>query len=327
MSHRASDQPLVASVVIATFNRVALLTRLLQQLGRQSLSPARFEVIVVDDGSANPVRDAALALEPPYSLRVERQANQGAAAARHRGAQLARGELLVFIDDDMQVAADFLAQHLACHEATSSPLAVLGEIRPDPAIGSLPLFERYQARMLDLFAAGARDGSLVPTGRHLYTGNVSMRRVDYLATGGFDSHFKQSEDVELGIRLEKVGVSFRFSELPFVLHGSDHTRLSTWLERSFRYGVYDLRLARKHPDVSNVNPFRFLREVNLLSRPFLATSIVFPPASKFLSAIAIRTALAIDRLGLESLALNATTLVFGMEYFRGVREEEGSLAF
>jgi GT2 family glycosyltransferase/serine acetyltransferase len=325
MSDRPFDHALVASVVIPTFNRLALLTRLLQQLGRQTVPADRFEVIVVDDGSLVKAKDSVPRLGLPPGVRFEEQLNQGAAAARHHGARLARGNVLIFIDDDMQVSPDFIAQHLACHEATSLPLVVLGEIRPDPAIGSLPLFERYEARMLDLFAATVRDGSTVPTGRHLYTGNVSMRRNDYAATGGFDASFKQSEDVELGIRLEKAGAGFHFAEQAFVLHGSDHTRLSSWLERAFRYGIYDLRLARKHPDVSNVNPFRFLGEVSPLSLPLLLSAIVLPSGAQLLSSAAIRTALAIDRLGLPSLAVKGTTLAFGIEYFAGIRNEEGGV--
>ncbi|MBF5042609.1 glycosyltransferase [Aggregicoccus sp. 17bor-14] len=310
------------SVVMATYNRLPLLLRLLEQLGRQSLAPSRFEVVVVDDGSRERVVPALQARAWPFHLEVVEQENAGPAAARQAGVQRARAELLVIVDDDMQVAEDFLAQHLALHPEGSRNVA-LGLIRPDENLGRMPLFERYHSRMLEMFVSDVREGRLVPRGDHLYTGNVSLRREDFLAAGGFDRSLKRSEDVELGIRLEKLGCRIVFSELPYVIHGSDHTKLDTWLKRALHYGVFDLRIARKHPDVQNASPWRFLGMVNPLSRPLLGLALVAPRISQGLAAVAIRTGLAVDRLGQERLAIAAATLVYGMEYYRGVREETG----
>ena len=92
-----------------------LLQRLLAQLARQTLPASDFEVVVVDDGSREPVAPHLEKLTLPFSLRVETHANAGAAAARHRGVLAARGEVVLITDDDMQVAGDFLARHLARH--------------------------------------------------------------------------------------------------------------------------------------------------------------------------------------------------------------------
>ncbi len=127
------------SVVVATYNRAELIQRLLHQLARQTLPASDFEVVVVDDGSREPVAPVLEQLELPYGLRVETQANAGAAAARHRGVLAARGEVVLITDDDMQVAEDFLARHLARHPRGSRNV-VIGGIRPDPAISDMPLF-------------------------------------------------------------------------------------------------------------------------------------------------------------------------------------------
>jgi glycosyltransferase involved in cell wall biosynthesis len=73
------------SVVVATHDRPALLARLLEQLARQTLPATDFEVVVVDDGSAEPVAPALAARSFPYALRVETQANAGAAEGRGSG--------------------------------------------------------------------------------------------------------------------------------------------------------------------------------------------------------------------------------------------------
>src|SRR3954465_3561273 len=90
------------SVVIATFNRQDLLRRLLEQLDTQTIAPAHYEVIAVDDGSKEDTREPLPGLKTRYALRIERQQNSGAAVARQRGVDLARGKIIVVVDDDMQ---------------------------------------------------------------------------------------------------------------------------------------------------------------------------------------------------------------------------------
>src|SRR5690348_15978672 len=135
------------SVVIATFNRHEKLFALLDDLEAQSLAMDQFEVRVVDDGSSVPVTVSPRS----YALFVERQPNRGAAAARNKGASSARGDILVFVDDDMRLPREFLERHLHAHTRTDRAV-VLGRIERDPNL-RMPLFERWHAEMLDRMAA------------------------------------------------------------------------------------------------------------------------------------------------------------------------------
>ncbi|MCP3103027.1 glycosyltransferase [Myxococcus sp. K15C18031901] len=310
------------SVVIATYNRLPLITRLLELLGAQTLPADRFEVVVVDDGSKEPVREPLSALKTPYALRVEVQANAGAAAARHRGVLAARGDIVLVTDDDMQVAPDFLERHLA-HHPEGSRHVVLGRIRPDPSIGDMPLFERWYAYLNHRMAEELSTPGARVRGNHLFTGNVSFHRADYVGVGGFDKSLGQSEDVELGVRLEKAGCAFVFASDAYVLHGSDHVSFERWLKRAHRYGMFDTQVARKHPEVRGLNPWRLLFETNPLARPLLAATLVAPEATRVLTRTVMRAAQAADKLGLEKAAFAGTSVVYGMEYLRGARNEAG----
>lgn len=311
------------SVVMATYNRGALLKDLLNDLSKQTYPIANFEVIVVDDGSKEPVAPMLADFKPPYTFRLEAQKNAGAAAARHKGVELAEGEIVIITDDDMTLPPDFIEQHVRCHDQGAT--VVLGQICPAAGLEKMPVFERFHAYQLDRFVTGVREGRIKVRGVHVCTGNLSFRRADYFAVGGFDRSLGRSEDRELGVRLEKAGAKLVFCEEAKVVHGSDHADLNVWLRRAYNYGVFDRRIATKHPELEIADPWRFFFLVNPVSRPLLLLSVTAPKAGEKLSRLAMNAALKADENGAKKAAVFGTTLCYGIEYFRGMRADAGSL--
>ena len=310
------------SVVVATYNRANLLRDLLGDLEKQTLAPSSFEVLIVDDGSKTPVKPELAGQATSFALRVIEQANAGPAAARDRGIIEAKADVILIIDDDMRLPPALLEEHLRRHRAGHS--VVLGHIRAAQRLRQMPLFERFHAQQLDRQVAAFRTG-LPARGVHLCTGNVSFRRADYLAVGGFDRSLARSEDRDLGIRLEQAGARFTFAEDAYTVHESDHTSLELWLKRAFLYGIYDSRIGAKHGDVPSVSPWRFLFLVHPVSRPLLLATTAVPGAGKLAARGLMAFCDWLDERGLERAALKGTTLVYGIEYFRGMREQAGSL--
>src|SRR6185369_12818569 len=89
------------SVVIPTFNRLPRLQRVLSALAEQTVSASEFEVVVVSDGSTDGTDDYLAKGDTPVPVRHARQDNAGPAAARNHGVRLARGRLILFVDDDV----------------------------------------------------------------------------------------------------------------------------------------------------------------------------------------------------------------------------------
>lgn len=310
-----------ASIVIATYNRQDLLRRLLEQLDKQTIDPSRYEVIVVDDGSEKDTRAELSGLRTRYVHRIERQQNAGAAAARQRGVDLAHGMIIVFLDDDMQVREDFLERHLEKHNAPE--MVVLGRLRPDAKLADMPLFERFYARVMAKQNDELASGDKPVRGHNIYTGNVSMPRMLFRRAGGFDPAFRALEDEELGVRLEKAGARFAFANGAESIHGSDWTSMKKWMDRAYRDGVYQTKLSKKHPDMPESSPWRFLPNLNPVSRPFMALSLAAPKTASVIAGAAARTATAFDKFGLEPVAIAGMTFVYGMQYYQGVRQETG----
>jgi hypothetical protein len=153
---------------------------------------------------------------------------------------------------------------------------------------------------------------------------VSFTKKEYLAVGGFDLTLGRSEDRELGVRLEKAGARLAFAKEAVTVHRTDHTDREVWLRRAFQYGVFDLRISRLHPELEIADPWRFLFRVNLVSRPLMMLSALTPRVGGLMARAGMRALEGVDGLGFEQLAISGTTFCYGLEYFRGMREESGS---
>lgn len=311
-------EPLV-SVLIATYQRHDGLRLLLDQLAGQTMPADRFEVVVVDDGSTVPL--TLDDVHPPYALRLINKPNGGPASARHRGAEEARGELLVVVDDDMQVQPDFLDAHARVH-TNGKRRAALGPIDPDPNVTVQPLFEQWNAERLARVTRDARAGATI-RGNNLWTGNVSFRRADYFDVGGFDLALRVSEDLELGMRLEEHGVEITFAPDAVAVHHSDHGD-ATWLRRAPLCGRLDKAVALKHPHAVHADPWRYYYMLPRFVRPALSLAISAPGVSERLARLFLRLGQALLKAGARGPALRVAAIVYAMEYVRGLRIAEGS---
>ncbi|HEY9898496.1 MAG TPA: glycosyltransferase [Pantanalinema sp.] len=186
------------SVVVTTYNRVAILEKALRALLDQRTELA-YEVLVVDDGSTDstPQLIEALGVDHPR-LRGVAQPNQGRAHARNTGIREARGELLCYVDSDVVVVPTFVQAHVDAHRAAR-------EKRPDREV-----FVQGHSVNVDDFErlTEARVPPFDPSRAFFDTKNVSIRRRVLEEVGGFDTGFVEYgwEDLELGVRLKAKGV-------------------------------------------------------------------------------------------------------------------------
>lgn len=318
----AVDNAPEVSVVMATYNRADSAVRLLRLLDEQTVAADRVEVIVVDDESRVPVAEAVSRARLAREPLVIRQKNGGPAVARDAGIRRARGKFIVVIDDDMLITADFVSAHLAAH-ADGRRRLVLGRLHSPPGV-RLPLFERLHLALLDQLFDEVATGTRRPNGVDVYTGNVSFRRDDYVAVGGFDHGLRLSEDAELGMRLERDGVEIGLSDEAFSWHVSDHSKLSGWLRRGVAYGKAEAAIARKHEATQAIPVWRYLLLVNLVSRPFLLGSALMPAVFVPMARLVMLLAMLFGQLRLERVALAGATLAYGILYFAGVGLDAGS---
>lgn len=223
------------SVIIPTFNRGEELQGCLDRLGSQTLGKARFEVLVVDDGSQPPAQPAANGLR----LEVLRQPNQGPAAARNLGASRARAELLVFTDDDCRPQAGWL--EALWEAARRQPGALLGGatrngLDDNPYAAASQLIQDQVYRWYNCRADGAA---------FFASNNLAAPKRAFLELGGFNPGFRTAEDRDLCDRWRAAGGRLLYVPEAEVIHAHRLT-LGSFLRQHFSYGCGARRYQLAH---------------------------------------------------------------------------------
>jgi glycosyltransferase involved in cell wall biosynthesis len=235
------------SVIIPTYNRRDTLGSCLAALSGQSLSPDRFEVVVVDDGSTDGTRELCSDLELPFQLQYHRQANAGTGAARRVGVEHSRARYVVLFNDDTIADPKLLAEHLQVHrEHPHEKWAVLGDFRYPSAAAQRALTYFLNTNPF-IFPQVSMEAGKLYGYAHFVTCNLSLRRDAVLEAGSFDPEFRVAEDTELGVRLERSGYAVRFHPAARAWHDHLDFTMSDMIRRAGQYGPVNLKLFRKHP--------------------------------------------------------------------------------
>ena len=182
------------SVIIATFNRREMVTEAIRSVLAQR--EARFELIVVDDGSTDDTAEAIeLAVEEStVPVRVIQTENRGAAASRNLGVEAAQAPLIAFLDSDdlwapgkLARQLDYMQAHPDCEISQCDEFWIRNGRRVNPGF-------RHLKRAGDIFIESLRTCLISPSA-------TIMRTKFFRDAGGFDETMLAAEDYDLWLRI------------------------------------------------------------------------------------------------------------------------------
>ena len=222
-----------------------------------------WELIVVDDGSTEPVEQALAAYD--QRLIVHRNPSpKGAAASRNIGARLARSEFIAFLDDDDTLEPDYASRMLGlfgdCGDTVGfawPALKVIDKVRNEESVA--------QDRPCLISNTTGTEASYVACAYARTTG-MMFRTAVFRAKGGFDESLSVSEDREFVFRLLSEGVgcsSLQDKLVNFYIHGGP--RLSTD-ENLQRQADCDTRVLERHREFILNHPKLASRYLNLVAK-------------------------------------------------------------
>lgn len=226
-----------ASVVIPAFNAQNSLARCLAALQAQTLAPDEYEIIVVNDGSTDATAQLVASFHTARYLAIPRA---GAAAARNRGASIARSPILLFTDADCQAQPDWIEK-------------MLGAFEDSTVVGAKGVYHTRQrewvARFVQLeYSEKYERMRRARTIDFVDTYSAAYRREIFLENHGFDESFPTAsvEDQEFSFRLAQQVLKMIFVPDAAVYHLHAAT-LGAYARRKFWIGYWKVRVHTRHP--------------------------------------------------------------------------------
>lgn len=249
--HRISpgvDQQKVpyVSVIVPTWNRADLLKATIGSLLNQAYPSSRYELIIVDDGSSDStsriVKDLQSVVQAPV-IRYSSQPHRGPNAARNAGLSLASGQLICFVDDDVEAPPGWLraithgSWRFPAAECFGGPIRLRLEGQAPRLCGREPLGETE----LDLGPVDKlvhpRLGD--PSVEAVWSANMAIRREAVERAGPFDEALSiYGDELEWEVRLHERGGAIAYLHDAWLWHRrtAQDLRLARLLRSRFRRG-------------------------------------------------------------------------------------------
>lgn len=238
------------SVIVPTWNRAPFVRQLLNALSFQVYPADRLEVLVIDNASTDNTEEVVSegAARFDFPVRYHRKQNDGPAASRNRGAELARGEVLAFTDSDCLPVPGWIASAVSHFQPGVG--VVCGPVRPAPITHEHPFFI-HQVRAIE------REEGLYPTANAFY------RRDVFFEFGGFDETSRTyswgqpvgGDDSEFAWRVKRAGYASAFAKGAVVIHQATPVRPREYLLSAVQAQVIP-RLVASYPELRETCLYR-----------------------------------------------------------------------
>ena len=226
------------SVIVPAYNARKTISQCIEALLSQKYPRENYEVIVIDDGSADGTDDAVKA----YPVKYMYQRNQGPATARNAGVREAQGEILLFTDSDCVPSDNWIAEMIKPFE-DKEVVAVKGGYKTRQKsmvarFAQIEFEERFEMLkktesidMVDTYSAG-------------------YRKEIFLQMGGFDPYFPvaNNEDTELSYRMSKLGYKMVFNPDAIVYHLNHPSSIRRYTKLKFWRGYWRTVVYKRFPE-------------------------------------------------------------------------------
>jgi len=220
------------SLIIPTFNRYASLRKCLSSILQLNDKLSDVEIIVVDDGSSDDTEEIVIYFKEKFNQFVYySQKNKGPAAARNKGAELSKGEYIIFIDDDCTVTENWLSSvkkfYYVNPEASGVGGKIINIVKND--------FSEFSQRFGDFLVSCSKEKNMEV--EYIVSCNSSFKKNDFLEIKGFDEKFiwAGAEDRDLCLKLKERGHKIYFDD-DIVAYNNCELNLIKFFKQHVTYG-------------------------------------------------------------------------------------------
>ena len=312
------------SIILITHNRSYSLRRALDALQSQTYPMDLIEVRVVVDSCIDDTLAMLRDYKAPFKMHTIEANCRSVGMSRNIGAAEATGQLLLFLDDDIEAMPCLVENHGRIHRE-----------RPGcAAIGPYPPKLQSRTNFFDVEVRTWWEEKFYqmskPTHRYTYQdllcGNLSIDTKLFAGTGGFDSAFGPGtayEDYEFALRLLKANVPFAVAPDAVGYHYEHETNN---LDRSFgrarAEGRSDVLIGQRHPEMRQTLHTKDYETPDSLVNKILVAIVFFWPATLDVLAVGLRKSLDwLQYMGMRGSWRWLRTKLLAYSYLRGVMDQ------
>ena len=223
------------SVIIPVFNRESLICFTVEAIINQEFKD--FEIILVDDGSTDDVKNKLSSHIDSKAINYYYQANAGVSAARNKGASFSQAEYLIFLDSDDSVTENWLLDYASMISKYNPDIIYCGINRIKDNV-----FVEF-TDPTNPFKDGKSFGNVIP-------GSFCIKKTFFEIVGRYDEQLAYGENTELGFRIKQSNPNVAFISTPnliYNLHENSHGKNAKNKLNSIIYSI------NKHPQLFNDN--------------------------------------------------------------------------
>ena len=252
------------SIVLVTYNRCKSVEHQLLNLERQTWPHDKFELVVVDDGGSDRTFNVVHGMHATYPIQYlwQEDVPWGNPRARNLGMRFARGEIILFNDDDTFFYPETIASHVRYHKMISQAkvmglVGVCPEGREERAFsGESPEMFGLVKKWANILQPWPDTMSMIQT---FMPKNCSMKRENAVRIGGFDEEYAGYygwDDVDFNRRLLLDGVNPVFAADCLAMHV--HPPESAFVRDGSRNAILFERKCREEGIIRNGGANNFL---------------------------------------------------------------------
>ena len=223
------------TLIICTYNREKYIGPLLESIAKNDYPTTDYEILLVDNNCTDNTRGVCeqfCAEHTDISLRYVVETEQGLSAARNKGIKEANGEIIIYVDDDAEVDADYIrnyAEHFKAHPET---MAAGGPIEPLYETEEPEWMSPYTKALLTAWMNYGDKVREYPNGRYPGGGNAAYRKVVFDKVGLFNTELGRkgnlllaSEEKDIFDKMHALGMQVLYLPSPVLHHKIPQAKL------------------------------------------------------------------------------------------------------
>ena len=216
------------SIIICTYNREKYIRPLLESIAKNDYPNTDYEIVLVDNNctdNTHGVCEQFAAAHKEVAFRYVIEPEQGLSAARNKGIKEAKGDIIIYVDDDALVDSDYIriyAEHFAVHPDT---MAAGGPIEPLYETQEPSWMSPYTKALLTAWMNYGDQVREYPNGRYPGGGNAAYRKEVFERVGLFNTELGRkgnlllaSEEKDIFDKMKALDMKVLYLPTPVLHH-------------------------------------------------------------------------------------------------------------